>query len=88
MKFEIHHENSGPTVKPVRLKLIQRASGDVVVVAVDDCGRQKPSGSLIHFRRDGKIMRLSYIAKNLGFDLDAHGRIKFMDEEGYDENAC
>ncbi len=81
MKIDVYNDTPDtPTVPKMAatLKLEERPSGAVVLVAVDSSGEKLPCGAILKFTTAGVIFRFSSIDPAFGFDLDDEGRVKFF----------
>lgn len=76
IKFKEFKKNGAPQDDPeVRLSLQPGVDGSFDVVAVDNSGTIVKDGYLVRFRTDGVIALHPKVNAQLGFQLDATGRI-------------
>jgi hypothetical protein len=79
MKIEIFKEKkkSKEPEKIVRLRLVY--DGELVrLQAVDENGDKDGFGNLLVFYPNGRVRKCGCISKDLGFDLDETGHLKFF----------
>ncbi len=77
MKFAIYNDDMTVPKPPTFLRLKERPNG-IEVVAVDSKGNTVTAGHLLTFNEKGDIFPHRAIDSELGFDLDAMGRIKIQ----------
>ena len=83
MKTEIYEEPKQPAVKPkepLRLRLVPRDDGSVLLRAVHADGSNVSCGAIIQIDPDGSIYRCSDVSRELGLPVDRCGRVLMRDE--------
>ena len=73
MKIEIWNDVKAPEV--LQVKLIYDGCG-VKLIAVDQGGEPRKEGTILRLGPDGKILRYSGVAKDLGLCLDKDTRVQ------------
>lgn len=79
IKFKEFKKNGAQDDPEVRLSLQAGVDGSFDVVAVDNSGTIVKDGYLVRFRTDGAIALHPKVNPQLGFQLDATGRIQQTD---------
>ncbi len=75
MKLEIY-DGATPEPETVVTLRLQKESGSIWLIAVDERGVMVRGGNILRIKSDGSIYRVRGIDPDIGFDLDAEGRVK------------
>ncbi len=75
MHLSIYPDATPEPEKAATLRL-QKESGSIWLIAVDERGVMVGGGNILRIKSDGSIYRCRGVDPDIGFDLDVQGRVK------------